>query len=618
MIRWLPTLFLLCFLGHPVLADDVVLFDDFEGGTGLWQTNFWGLSQTYNVSPTHSFTDSPLGNYPGNSVLLASTIVGANLTGYMGGRLEFWAYYQIEYAFDVCYVEATRDGQFWVPLGSLTGLYPFWQLMTYDLGAFAGYPGVKVRFRFVTDPQTSYDGIYIDDFKVIGTPEDVSGPLIIHQGPFAYQGTPGSKSLYADVWDASGIWEEHCFFRTDGTPFIEAPLDSVVGERYYHTIPRQEAGTLVEYYFEATDASPQFYTSISDTFAYLAGQMLILDDGLSETILEALPGNRAAVRFQAHNAGYVASALIRIYTDSFHPLDSIGVYIWADSLGLPGPILAGPFIVYPASTPEVPEAWTPVDLRPALVVAPDTFHVGLEFATTGSVPVMALSYDTPPVYFRSSMDVGSGFQVVDFGDFHIRTVVGDLTPDDLLAPGELNGVGEGDLLHLSWSAPAPLDNLLRYEIERQGEIIGQTQYLETIYTDTLTDLPSGIYSYRVRARYSTGYSPFSDPWDYDWAGTGVINNNPVIKPTEMSFTAFPNPTNGMITIKPSAAGNAAHQSFVLFDIQGREVMRVAGNLAVGANSISLRLPEGLSAGVYILEGRARAKRSERVKIVYLP
>lgn len=418
--------FLLC---ASAAAQVVVLSDDFEGGLGLWQTTGWGLSTLYSISPTHSLTSSPYGFYFNDTTLIAQMIVGANLTPYLGATLQFWARYQIEPYFDFCYVEASRDGQFWIPLASLTGQSPTWQLLSYDLGAFAGLPNVRVRFEFVSDPQTSDSGIYIDDLSILGLPVDQSGPLIIHHGPVAYQGTPYDHPLEAEIWDASGISQEHLMFRVDGDPFQEAPLDSIVGENYHHTIPAQGAGSLVEYYFTATDAAPQPHTSISDTFAYLAGQMLIKDDGVSEAIFTSEPGDFAAVRFEAHNAAYVTSALLRIYTDSTHPLDSIAAYVWADSENLPGALLGGPFPVYPASTPSDPEAWTWVDLRPAMIQAPDTFHVGLEFAITGAVPEMALSYDIPAVFQCSSMNTGTGWVAVPFdGDFHIRCVVGSLTP----------------------------------------------------------------------------------------------------------------------------------------------------------------------------------------------
>ncbi len=600
-------------------AQVVVLFDDFEGGTGLWQTNGWGLSQQVSVSPTHAFTESPLGNYPSNAVLTATTVVGANLTGYSGARLQFWAYYEIELGFDFCFIEATRDGNFWVPLGSLTGLHPSWQLRTYDLGAFAGLPNVRIRFRFVSDPQTSYDGIYLDDFAVVGLPADSSGPLILHRGPIAYEGSPFNRSVYADFWDVSGIFDEHLYFSADGTPFLEAPRDSVVGERYYHTIPAQEAGTLVEYYFTAKDATPQMNESFSDTFAYLAGRMLIQDDGVSEGLFEAAPGNRAAVRFQMHNAGYVASALLRFYTDSTHPLDSAAAYVWADSLGYPGEVLGGPFPVYPASSPENPEAWTWVDLRPGLVSAPDTFHVGLAFAPAGSAPSLTLPYDSPPVYFRSAFDIGSGWESAVFGDFHIRAVVGQFAPDELDPPTNLTGTPQGDLLRLTWSAPAGMDDLLRYEIERQSVLIGQTQYLETSYTDTLTNLPEGYYTYRVRARYSTGVSAFSAPYEYHWVPVGIRDDVRQEDKASQAAVVFPNPANGMIRVILTPFPCDRSVELKLYDVRGRPAVAWRETWKAGQCQIILRLPDDLPAAVYVLVADLNDPSPPlRWKVIYLP
>ncbi len=600
-------------------ADDTVLFDDFEGGLGLWETNGWGVSQTWSISPTHSMTESPSGNYPANTILVAATTVGADLSGYLGARIEFWATYEIEPAFDYCKVEVTRDNLTWIPLGSLTGFNLFWQLLTYDIGGLAGQPDVRVRFRFYSDPMTTYDGLYVDDFSIIGTDQDTSGPMILHAAPFAYEGSPVEVTVYADLLDASGISEDHLFYRLDGRPFQEAPQTGQVGERYYYTIPAQEAGTLVEYYFQASDASAGHYTTVSDTFAYLAGEMLIQDDGLSEAIFEALPGNRAAVRFSPeHGGGYVTSALVRIYTDSSIPLDSINVYVWADEGGLPGAVLAGPWEVFPVSSPEEPEAWTWVDLRPALLRAPDAFHVGCEFSVTGAAPMMALSYDQPPVYRLSSADVGNGFEQVTFGDFHIRAVVGNLTPDSLFPPTNLDGEGLGELVHLTWSAPEGTDDLLRYEIERNEEIVGETVYLETDYTDTLTGLPPGIYTYRVRARYSTGVSSFSDPWVYLWDSTAVGDTDPEILPEIVSLDIYPNPTNGSIKVRYALPpGTIGVRFLVVYDIGGRRVLRreLPGESLQG--TLEIELGEDLSAGIYII-ALQRGEISEcREKFIYL-
>lgn len=606
----------LAFCSLATFADDIVLTDDFEGGLGLWETNGWGLSEAFSVSPTHSLTESPAGSYPSDTTLMVSTVVGADLSGYLGARLEFWTSYEIEPAFDYCQIEVTRDNVLWIPLDALTGLYPFWQFLTYDLGGFAGQPDVRVRFRFYSDPMTTYDGIYIDDFTIIGTDEDLSGPLILHPAPFAYEGSPDDVTVYADILDASGIADEHMYYRLDGRPFLEAPLISQVGERYYHTIPAQEAGTMVEYYFEATDASPQHFTSVSDTFAYLAGTMLIQDDGLSEAIFEAMPGNKAAVQFSVHNAGYVASALVRIYTDSSIPIDSINVYVWDDASGLPGDVLAGPFEVYPASTAEEPEAWTWIDLRPALLQSPEVFHVGCEFSVTGAAQTMALSYDQPPVFRRSSADLGNGFEAVTFGDFHIRAVVGDLTPDQLLPPTDLTGTGQGEVVHLSWSAPAGTDDLLRYEIAREGNIIGETEYLETEYTDTLAGLSPGIYSYRVRARYSTGVSPFCDPWDYQWDSTAVEVGSVHLFPDAIKLEVFPNPTNGSITVRYQLSRVGKDYSVTLFDVAGRKMMSRRISKWELSGVLRIELADRWAAGIYLIELRSDGA-VKRVKFVYL-
>jgi len=406
------------------VADDIVLFDDFEGGLGLWDTQFWGLSEDVSVSPTHSFTESPDGFYPANGTMLAETVVGANLTGYLGASLQFWASYEIEPIFDYCLVEASRDGFFWVNLGSITGLAPFWQLKTYDLGGFAGLPQVYVRFRFFSDPLTVYEGLYVDDFSVIGLEEDTSGPLIIHNGPNAYEGTPFDYHMVVNVWDASGVSEMHAFYRTDGSDFEELILQNQVGEQYYYTIPEQNAGTLVEYYFQAFDGALEMHESVSDTFAYLAGTMLIQDDGVSESILEALPGERAALRFNNNNVDYLTTALVRIYTDSQIDVDSIDVYVWdAGPDRLPRNVISGPYRVWPVSTAEDPEAWTTVDMRADSIQPPPQFFVGLLFSPDAAVQTMALSYDVPAVYNQSVYDDGSGFEEVIFGDFHIRAVV---------------------------------------------------------------------------------------------------------------------------------------------------------------------------------------------------
>src|SRR5205085_1377439 len=79
----------------PVLTP--VFSDNFESGLGKWVTNDagqtpagsprWGLSTANAVSATHSFADSPSGNYAANQNNWARNKTGLNLTGAVGCRV---------------------------------------------------------------------------------------------------------------------------------------------------------------------------------------------------------------------------------------------------------------------------------------------------------------------------------------------------------------------------------------------------------------------------------------------------------------------------------------------------------------------------------------------------
>ncbi|MBU1651860.1 T9SS type A sorting domain-containing protein, partial [bacterium] len=227
-------------------------------------------------------------------------------------------------------------------------------------------------------------------------------------------------------------------------------------------------GTLVNYYFQAIDAAPELHEAVSDTFSYLAGTMLIQDDGISETILESLPGEEAAVRFNRSNVNYLTSALIRIYTDSQIAVDSIDVYVWNSGPDrMPRAVIGGPYRVWPVSTPEVPEAWTIVDMRADSIQPPAIFHVGLEFSPNASVPTMALSYDAPAVYNQSTMNTGSGFEEVIFGDFHIRAVV-DIADTTGIAYDPDMALPEG--LHLE-AYPNPTNSELTVQLSLPHPVV---------------------------------------------------------------------------------------------------------------------------------------------------
>jgi hypothetical protein len=197
-------------------------------------------------------------------------------------------------------------------------------------------------------------------------------------------------------------------------------------------------------------------------------------------------------------------------------------------------------------------------------------------------------------------------------------VIGQIDPDTLVPPTDLTGNVASGIAHLTWTAPANADNLLRYDVERQGVVVGQTVSLETTYADTLTTLPAGNYTYRVRARYSSGVSPYCAPWNYYWdPASGISWGGSGYQPDHDVLAAFPNPTNGMLVVNLPTQMMRTNLVLALFDIAGREIKRWR---AAGGNgtTINVPLPEGLGAGVYVLQIWFGESVQKRLKVVYLP
>ena len=87
--------------------------DDMENGANGWTTggspNTWAQTTTQSHSPTHSWTDSPSGNY-GNSVnnCVYSPII--DLSGKTGTQVGFWHRYDTESGWDFAYPEYSTNG----------------------------------------------------------------------------------------------------------------------------------------------------------------------------------------------------------------------------------------------------------------------------------------------------------------------------------------------------------------------------------------------------------------------------------------------------------------------------------------------------------------------------
>jgi hypothetical protein len=149
-----------------------VFGDDMENGVGGWThggtPNNWALVTTSAHSPTHSWTDSPGGNYPAyaNTWLKSQAL---DLSGYTGSALSFWHRYATEPGYDYANVEySINGGSTWTTVQTFDGSQTQWTQEQISIPALDGQSNVRIRFRLTSDSSLQYDGWYIDDVSVTG------------------------------------------------------------------------------------------------------------------------------------------------------------------------------------------------------------------------------------------------------------------------------------------------------------------------------------------------------------------------------------------------------------------------------------------------------------------
>lgn len=149
----------------------VVFADSAENGLNNWTvnpTNGWGIVTTSYHSPTHSFTDSPSGNYPNNADNPMTLAYALNTVSSPMLTLSFWHKYTTEANYDFCYVEVSSDnGSTWNTVTSYNGTLSNWTYVSMDISQYTNSSSqVKIRFRLTSDVSQVYDGWYVDDIKL--------------------------------------------------------------------------------------------------------------------------------------------------------------------------------------------------------------------------------------------------------------------------------------------------------------------------------------------------------------------------------------------------------------------------------------------------------------------
>lgn len=207
-----------------------VFQDNAEVGSGNWNMGSWGTATNLYHSPTHSFADSPFGNYSPNQTNRMSLVGSINLTGLQSPTLKFWTRWEIEAGYDFAQVKASSNGgSTWVPLagnyttlGNGQGVQPAgepgydgfrteWVEENMPLTAFTGTNNLKLRFELRSDAGVEYDGWYVDDIQVVGYQQGQLPPIgqviilrTTHGVRLEWTPVPGA-SVYHVYWDTQPI-----------------------------------------------------------------------------------------------------------------------------------------------------------------------------------------------------------------------------------------------------------------------------------------------------------------------------------------------------------------------------------------------------------------------------
>jgi hypothetical protein len=140
-----------------------VFEDDMEGGSSKWMASPWSLTLGTSRSPTHSWADSPSGDY-GNNEDMSLTTKSINVSEPEVDQavVMFQGCYDLK-ANDYGYVEIKINGGAWKTVQTYTDGTKRWHSGGARLRSDDEITSLRARFRLVSDGSGRADGWYIDD-----------------------------------------------------------------------------------------------------------------------------------------------------------------------------------------------------------------------------------------------------------------------------------------------------------------------------------------------------------------------------------------------------------------------------------------------------------------------
>lgn len=213
----------------------MLFYDDCET-MNHWEGDDWDVTNSVYFSGNGSITESPEGNYSLFQTSEIETVETIDLYNMGYAFLTFKTRYAIENTHDYCQISVSNDnGNNWQPLctkharvGSddqdegqpvYTGIKTAWFTDKASLNDYLGQQ-IKIRIRFVADQSNNNDGIYFDEFKVIGCDTSL---LAIHTM------ASGELTMYPNP-----AGETCCFETSDTGHYTVHDLSGrLVGEGFY-------------------------------------------------------------------------------------------------------------------------------------------------------------------------------------------------------------------------------------------------------------------------------------------------------------------------------------------------------------------------------------------------
>jgi len=147
-----------------IFTENTYFSDDMESGKGSWSSKDWDLTEEDANSLTHSWTDSPGGNYAKKSDTEVK-IENLDLSSVSYATLSFWHKLDVGSKKDDAIV-SVKEGKKWKDLETYSADIGTWQKATFDISGYL--PGkTGVRFRLTADKKSpGADGWYIDDVTI--------------------------------------------------------------------------------------------------------------------------------------------------------------------------------------------------------------------------------------------------------------------------------------------------------------------------------------------------------------------------------------------------------------------------------------------------------------------